>query len=112
MTRPPDPPPPAHVPIDCTESNAAPVLDLLVAVPNGLIALVGLAILSEGDDEISEAIGSTLLIIGGLTALLYGLSARSGFDSSARCRELQNQRRYQQWHPAPQGPPGWNQPPR
>ncbi len=118
MTKPPDPPPPAHVYIYCTESNAAPVLDLLVAVPNGLMALAGLAIIagSDSDDEfeegIEEAVGYSLLISGGITALVYGLSARSGFKSSARCRELKNQRHYQQWRPAPQGPPGWNEPPR
>jgi len=117
MTKPPNPPPPAHVPIYCTESRAAPVLDVIVAVPNGIIALAGLAILGSDntDDPTSDAIGdifgTMLLVGGGLTALVYGLSARSGFNSSGRCRELQNQRRYQQWQPAPAGP-GWNRPPR
>ena len=86
MDKPPDPPPPPNAPVYCSTSKAAPTLDLVIAVPHALLALLGLVILTESDndgDEVGEAIGdvfgTALLIEGGAVALLYGLSARSGF---------------------------------
>lgn len=113
---PPSHQPPAGTPVYCTTSRAMPVLDVIIAVPNALVALIGVAIVADGDDgtendEIADAIGTGFIISGGIPAALYGASAYSGFKKTRKCREMQR-RVYQQPAPRPGPQPNpWDVPP-
>ena len=79
----------------CTESAAAPTADTFIAVVGGLAVLVSVVVFVVDAATPSEFQGAGSLVfglpllLGGLTlATPFGVSARDGFDDTARCREL------------------------
>jgi hypothetical protein len=113
VSTPPSVTPPPTVPLSCTESRAAPVLDTIVAVPYAAMAFAGAAVMTDSDDDVDEAIGTALLISGAIPALVYGLSAAYGYRHTRRCRDMkarQWQNSFQQPAPQRQGPT-WDDPP-
>jgi hypothetical protein len=106
--------PPPQFPLDCTTSRAAPVIDTIIAAPHALLAVVGVAAMSDADsdsetDGIAHVLGGLIFLYGLSVTLVYGLSAHSGYRDTRRCRELEAQRLRQPVPPAPAptwGPPG------
>jgi len=91
VEKPAEPPLP---PGPCTTSRAAPVADTVVAVGAGVVAVLGLVVLSaasnsHGDSNtIGTALGALMLVPSVPILVIDGSSAHYGFHHTARCREL------------------------
>jgi hypothetical protein len=101
-------------PPECTESSAAPVLDVLVAVASPFVAYAILD--SQNQDNDPETRGLTHFVEGiaavGVTFPVWGLFGTSsiyGFVKSDRCTRAK--RDYQQLKNAPPGPGVYAPPP-
>ena len=68
--------PPAP-PVSCTDSYAAPILDILMTLAGGLFMIAALA-----DGEDAAAAG----LVGGAVGVTYGFSARSGLRDVKACK--------------------------
>ena len=107
-------PPPPYA-IDCTDSNAAPVIDTTLAALFGLSTLVALAV--TADDGSSEDETQNFAIIGatyGATTLAFSLSALGGFRKTSACREMRSARWRSYpptYYPPPAGYPPATYPP-
>ncbi|MCC6215357.1 MAG: hypothetical protein IT376_10840 [Polyangiaceae bacterium] len=77
---------PPTVPVECTESRWAPIVDTVLASVTGLIT-IGAAVAPESafDDGASRSV----LVAGyGLNTLLHGSSAWYGYSETAECRQV------------------------
>ncbi len=93
MTRPPASVPEPSVPIECTTSRAAPVLDTVCAgyfVVNGIVwaAAKSCSSASPGEKCYSSSDKSTGIAVSAGLATLCGISAVSGYGYAGRCREV------------------------
>jgi hypothetical protein len=97
------PPPerrPSHDPVECTESNAAPMADTVGVVIFGAAAVgcgIGAgALAAEPAPKGQENWGGTVALLLGLTCVLpaavlaipYAVSSHHGFKHTTRCRQL------------------------
>lgn len=77
-------------PVDCTTSEAAPILDTIGAIPPALLTVGYTAILTQtvaqGGDRAGQRLGEFLLF-GGLTAAPIA-SAVYGFKQTDRCQQF------------------------
>lgn len=110
---PPNPPPPPGAPVQCVDSNSAPVLDL---VAGGTSAFVGLGFLLaalltaavdiDPEEDDTEAAALALVGAGGVGASAgFFVSGFVGAVRTSDCRQLKQRRA-----PVTQ-PPGWTPPP-
>ncbi len=95
MTKAPDPVVAPNYPIDCTSSNAAPILDTicsayfvangiyLLAVPDCSHASIGESCIDGGTKYAGAALSAGL-------AVVCGISAGAGYPSSTRCQQVKD----------------------
>lgn len=95
MTKPPDSVAVPHLPVDCTTSRAAPVLDTICSgyfVVNGIVLLAvkdcANASFGENCANSSTKTGGALLSAG--LAVVCGVSAASGYGNAARCEQIKD----------------------
>lgn len=81
---------PPTVPVECTSSRWAPIVDTVFAGLGGLATTMA-AVAPESAFEGGASRG-TVLGLYGAQAALYAASAIHGYSSTAECRELQQQR--------------------
>jgi hypothetical protein len=98
-------PPPVNLPesgpIECTESNAVPIVDTTGAIVGFGIAVLGTAALASANQTCSgqdafcgvgqsaaTGVGVAALVAGIVTGAVYLSSATYGFSSTARCRAI------------------------
>ena len=95
MTKAPDPVVAPNYPVDCTSSNAAPILDTicsayfvangiyLLAVPDCSHASLGESCVDSGAKYAGAALSAGL-------AVLCGISAGTGYPASTRCQQVKD----------------------
>lgn len=103
----PDSPPATRAYVDCTDSRVAPVIDTVGAALFVIPTMLPFYLASvdpefRDDNEDFKLLAIWGAIFGGAT-LAYGLSARSGFSSAKRCRQMRAAA-------SPMSPAGYDQP--
>jgi len=98
MTRPPQTPVAAELPLTCTESRAAPVLDTAGAAFMATLGIAGAAAVADfgqafaGSPCVGACIaGMAVVLVPTLAAAtVYGFSAAHGYSGAGRCEDLRS----------------------
>ena len=92
MSRPPEPVAAPNYPIDCTSSNAAPILDTICTVyfavnDVAILTLKSCSNASFGESCVTDATRTGALVISTGLGVMCGVAARSGFVAAGACQE-------------------------
>ena len=75
--------------VDCTTSQVAPFVDSALSIPPLIVSVLGVVALTFAGTQ-TDALPATL-VSGGVTYLLWS-SAGDGYDQTAACRSLKEDR--------------------